>query len=66
MLLEIVAGIKLPHTFTPTIKCHVFKDNNGALLFLAVSQRITNRTTYLQVEWHFFWQQVRDDTVAIV
>jgi hypothetical protein len=66
MLLEIVAGVKLPHTFTSTIKCQVFKNNNGALLFLAVSQRITNCNKYLQVKWHFFWQQVRDDTVAIV
>ncbi len=65
MLLEIVAAVKLPNTFTSTIKCQVFEDNNGALL-LAVNQRITNRTKYFQVKWHFFWQHVRDGTVAIV
>jgi hypothetical protein len=65
MVLEIVAHVKLPHTFTSTIKCQVFEDNNGALL-LAVNQRITNGTTYFQVKWHFFWQHVHDDTVAIV
>jgi hypothetical protein len=42
MIQEIVSCIKLPHTFTSTIKCQVFEDNNGALL-LAVNQRITYR-----------------------
>ena len=65
MLLEIVAGVKLPHTFEATIKCQVFEDNNGALL-LATNQRITNRTKYFQVKWHFFWSYVRDGTIAIV
>ncbi len=65
MLLEIVSGVKLPHTLMLTIKCQVFKGNNGALL-LAVNQRITNRTKYFQVKWHFFWQQVHNGTVAIV
>ncbi|KAI2494002.1 hypothetical protein MHU86_20533 [Fragilaria crotonensis] len=65
MLQEVASGIKLPRTFTSTIKCQVFEDNNGALL-LAVNQRITNRTKYFQVKWHFFWQHVRDGTVAIV
>ncbi len=65
MLLELVAGVKLPHTFTSTIQCQVFDDNNGVLLF-SVNQRITNRTKYFQAKCHFFWQHVRDGTVAIV
>ena len=65
MLMEIVTGLKLPHTFLSTISCQVFEDNNGALL-LAVNQRITNRTKYFQVKWHFFWEQVRNGTVTIV
>ena len=65
MLIEIVAGLSLPYTFVSTIKCQVFEDNNGALL-LATNQRITNRTKYFQVKWHFFWAQVRDGTVHIV
>ncbi|KAI2494031.1 hypothetical protein MHU86_20517 [Fragilaria crotonensis] len=32
MLQEVASGIKLPRTFTSTIKCQVFEDNNGALL----------------------------------
>ncbi|KAI2499655.1 hypothetical protein MHU86_14836 [Fragilaria crotonensis] len=31
MLQEVASGIKLPRTFTSTIKCQVFEDNNGAL-----------------------------------
>jgi hypothetical protein len=65
-LQEIVSGVKLPHTFTSTIKCQqVFEDNNGAHL-IAANQRITNRTTYIQVKWYFIWQHVRDGKVAIV
>ena len=65
MLVEIIDGINLPHTFEATVKCQVFEDNNGALL-LATNQRITNRTKYFQVKWHFFWAHVRDGTVVIV
>ena len=65
MLLEILIGIQLPRPFNSTIRCQVFEDNNGALL-LATNQRITNRTKYFQVKWHFFWAHVRDGTVHIV
>ena len=65
MLIEIIEGIKLPHIFQSTVKCQVFEDNNGALL-LATKQRITNRTKYFQVKWHFFWSHVRDGTIQIV
>jgi hypothetical protein len=65
MLIEIIEGVKLPHIFESTVKCQVFEDNNGALL-LATKQRITNRTKYFQVKWHFFWSHVRDGTIQIV
>ena len=66
MLLEKITGVKLPHTFTSTIKCQVFEDNTGALL-LAANQHIINRTKNFQVKSHFFWQHVlRNGTVAIV
>ena len=53
MLLEVVSGLSLPDEVKATIRCRVFEDNNGALL-LATNQRITNRTKYFQVKWHFF------------
>ena len=64
LLLEGIGGLKLPNEFTSNIKCSVFEDNNGALL-LATKQRITNRTKYFLVKWHFFWSYVRDGTVAV-
>ena len=65
MPLEIIDGIHLPQTFTLMIKCQVFEDNNGTLL-LATNQRITNRTKYFQVKWHFFWSYVCDGTIVIL
>ena len=44
--------------------CIVFEDNNGALV-LATTQRTTARTKYFNVKWHFFWQHVRDGTIAV-
>ena len=35
------------------LRC-VFEDNQGALL-LASNHRITNRTKYFLVKWHWFW-----------
>jgi hypothetical protein len=61
----LIDGLQLPDTLTSTVKCQVFEDNNGALL-LATNQRITNRTKYFQVKWHFFCCHVRDGTIAIV
>ena len=43
-----------------TIKSTVFEDNNGALL-LATQQRITNRSKYYLVKWHFFWAHVNEN-----
>jgi hypothetical protein len=64
LLIEVTNGLKLPTNFTSTISCSVFEGNNGALL-LATKQRITNRTKYFLVKWHFFWSHVRDDTAEI-
>ncbi len=65
MLVELIEGLQLPDTRISTVKCQVFEDNNGALL-LATNQRITNRTKYFQVKWHFFWCHVCDGTIAII
>ena len=65
LLLEVLSTLKLPTEFTSTVCCCVFKDINGALL-LATKQRITNRTKYFLVKWHFFWSHVRNGSVEIL
>jgi len=65
LLNEIIAGLKLPPQFKSTIRCRVFEDNNGALL-LATKQRITNRTKYFLVKWHFFWSHVQNGDVEVL
>jgi hypothetical protein len=44
------------------IRSTVFEDNNGALA-LANNQRITNRTRYYLIGWHWFWSHVGDPDV---
>ena len=39
----------------PEIHCSVFEDNQGAYL-LATNQRVSPRTKYFNVKYHFFWQ----------
>ncbi|KAI2504402.1 hypothetical protein MHU86_10081 [Fragilaria crotonensis] len=65
LLTEVVAALRLPPQFKSTIRCRVFEDNNGALL-LATKQRITNRTKYFLVKWHFFWSHVSNGDVAVL
>ena len=64
MLVELVSILLLPAIFKSTIRCRVFEDNNGALL-LATKQRITNRTKYFLVKWHFFWSHVQSGEIDI-
>lgn len=65
MLSEVVVALKLPPQLKSTIRCRVFEDNNGALL-LATKQRITNRTKYFLVKWHFFWSHVQNGEVVVM
>ena len=65
LLSELVIVLRLPSDFTSTIRCRVFEDNNGALL-LATKQRITNRTKYFLVKWHFFWHHVQKGDVEVL
>ena len=62
---EVVSALRLPPQFKSTICSRVFEDNNGALL-LATKQRITNRTKYFLVKWHFFWSHVTDGNVSVL
>ena len=65
MLIEVIGGLNLPSQFKSTIQCRVFEDNNGALL-LATKQRITNRTKYFLVKWHFFWSHVQSGEIDVL
>jgi hypothetical protein len=65
LLGEICKELTLPPDFKSTIRCQVFEDNNGALL-LATKQRITNRSKYFLVKWHFFWHHVRNGDVEVL
>ncbi len=65
LLGEICKELTLPPDFKSTIRCRVFEDNNGALM-LATKQRITNRTKYFLVKWHFFWHHVRNGDVEVL
>ena len=49
----------------PTIRCTVFEDNMGAY-YLATNQRITNRTKYFLVKWHWFWEKYNEGHFKIV
>ena len=55
MLLELVAALDVDLTAEASVRARVFEDNQGALL-LAQNHRITNRTQYFLVKWHWFWQ----------
>ena len=41
------------------IHANVFEDNMGAY-YLASNQRITNRTKYFLVKWHWFWEHYNE------
>lgn len=64
LLIEVTTALELTSTLRSSIHCRVFEDNNGALL-LATKQRITSRTKYFLVKWHFFWSHVRNGEVDV-
>ena len=61
LLTEIIEHVDVPSEFNSvdsTIRAPVFEDNNSALL-LATTHRVTNRTRYYAVKWHWFWEAHR-------
>jgi Reverse transcriptase (RNA-dependent DNA polymerase) len=60
LLLEILNRLELPNDWSASVHAKVFEDNQGALL-LAVNHRLTNRTKYFHIDWHFFWDYQRLD-----
>ena len=55
MLVELVEALDIDLSTSASVRATVFEDNQGALL-LAQNHRITNRTQYFLVKWHWFWQ----------
>ena len=61
LLAEIIEHVDVPsefHSVDSTIRATVFEDNNSALQ-LASTHRVTNRTRYYAVKWHWFWDAHR-------
>jgi hypothetical protein len=65
LLVEVIGSLFLPNRIRASISSQVLEDNNGALL-LANAQRLTNRTKYFLVKWHFFWSYVKTGAVQVV
>ena len=62
---EIISNINsvdLEHT---KIHATVFEDNQSAY-FLATNQRITSRTKYFLVKWHWFWDKYNEGHFTVV
>ena len=63
LLIETADRLELPSDVRATIRARAFEDNNGALL-LATNQRLTNRTKFYLIKYHWFWSFVpREVTV---
>ena len=56
LVVDLLAFLDLPIS-NPEIHCDVFEDNQGAYL-LATNQRVSTRTKYFNVKYHFFWSYV--------
>jgi hypothetical protein len=61
LVMDLLKFLELPSPSSPVLTCTIFEDNQGAYL-LATNQRITTRTKYFCVKWHFFWSQVHHPT----
>ena len=48
----------------PSVKCKVFKDNNGAIK-LAKAPKIRPRTKYIALKYHHFREQVQKGLIKI-
>ena len=57
MTTQVLSFLKLPSTNPTEMHCYFYEDNQGAYL-LATNQRITSRTKYFNVKYHFFWSYV--------
>ena len=59
LISEVLGYLKLPDSASE-MHCTVFEDNQGAYL-LATNQRLSPRTKYFNVKYHFFWSYVYNE-----
>jgi hypothetical protein len=57
LLLEVCVALGVPRELLAHVHCRVFQDNSASHQ-LANDQRLTNRTKYFLVKWHWFWAHV--------
>ena len=57
LVTNVLDFLKLPSSNKPEVHCTVFEDNQGAYL-LATNQKLSVRTKYFCVKYHFFWSYV--------
>jgi hypothetical protein len=60
LLIEVTNAIGVSPTLRATLLCRAFQDNRASWQ-LATQQRLTNRTKYFLVKWHWFWSHVHRD-----
>jgi hypothetical protein len=61
LLIEVTNAIGVSPTLRATLHCRAFQDNRASWQ-LATQQRLTNRTKYFLVKWHWFWSHVHRDS----
>jgi hypothetical protein len=65
LVVELIEAINHPALEGSTIRAQVFEDNMGAY-YLATNQRITNRTKYFIVKWHWFWSKYNEGQFEVI
>jgi hypothetical protein len=57
LLIEVTQAIGLKLSLCASLHCRAFQDNRASWQ-LATQQRVTNRTKYFLVKWHWYWSHV--------
>ena len=57
MIIDTLGYLELKVSTSPKVLSKIFEDNQGAYL-LAVNQRLSPRSKYFMVKYHFFWSYV--------
>jgi Reverse transcriptase (RNA-dependent DNA polymerase)/GAG-pre-integrase domain len=61
LLIEVTTAIGVSPSLRATLHCRAFQDNRASWQ-LATQQRLTNRTKYFLVKYHWFWEHVYRDS----